>query len=467
MATSLYIDLDASRVVKSLTSMIPINPSGFFRGDELDLNLYFLRQTGVSGAPYTPDDLTGTSIKLAIGRKLGLPTAGTWTVDGGVDLTYAATAAQVQAALRTTQADALLTVTGSMALGFTVDWGSVGVEATLTGTAVGLTPECDLTIGERRAGSVSVIEQQFIRVRLKPAALQDTWADISTTVAATVTTSAGGSATVNEVQKVALDKVPSSGSWTITMPADTRTITAAVVAGVFTTTANHGFALDQPVIFSSITNEANFVEGTTYFVKATATKTTFTISATSGGAAMTTATADAGSGTVTTAAETTAVIAATAPLADVQAALVLLTSIGTGNVSVSGVVGEFYLIAFQGNKTFSNFPAVTSDASGLIATSGKNAKLTLSTYQLTDLLAADASLVLSLEIQTINGSFTTTVISQDVTIYADLIDGATLSPIPLATLLSLFAALDLSSLPTANPGSGKPWLNGGVLQVGV
>jgi len=54
-----------------------------------------------------------------------------------------------------------------------------------------------------------------------------------------------------------------------------------------------------------------------------------------------------------------------------------------------------------------------------------------------------------------------------VTIYADLIDGATLSPIPLATLLSLFAALDLSSLPTANPGSGKPWLNGGVLQVGV
>ncbi len=29
-----------------------------------------------------------------------------------------------------------------------------------------------------------------------------------------------------------------------------------------------------------------------------------------------------------------------------------------------------------------------------------------------------------------------------------------------------FAALDLSGLPTSDPGGGKPWLNGGVLQVG-
>ncbi len=29
------------------------------------------------------------------------------------------------------------------------------------------------------------------------------------------------------------------------------------------------------------------------------------------------------------------------------------------------------------------------------------------------------------------------------------------------------AALDLSSLPTSDPGGGKVWLNGGVLQVGA
>lgn len=29
-----------------------------------------------------------------------------------------------------------------------------------------------------------------------------------------------------------------------------------------------------------------------------------------------------------------------------------------------------------------------------------------------------------------------------------------------------FANVDLSGLPTSDPGGGKPWLNGGVLQVG-
>ncbi len=37
-----------------------------------------------------------------------------------------------------------------------------------------------------------------------------------------------------------------------------------------------------------------------------------------------------------------------------------------------------------------------------------------------------------------------------------------LGPITAAS----FADLDLSGLPTADPGGGRPWLNGGVLQVG-
>jgi hypothetical protein len=35
-----------------------------------------------------------------------------------------------------------------------------------------------------------------------------------------------------------------------------------------------------------------------------------------------------------------------------------------------------------------------------------------------------------------------------------------------ALTTAMFAALNLSTLPTSDPGSGKPWLNGGVLQVG-
>jgi len=466
MATSLYIDLVANRLVKSLYSVAPINPSGLIRGDVLDLNLYFLQPTGISVSPYVPSDLSASSVKVAIGEKLAMPTAGTWTLDG-TSLNYDATATQVQTALRSTQADAALTVTGSMADGFTVNWGVVGVEAILTGSSANLSPECDLTIGERRAGSASVIESQFVRVRLKPASYQDTFTNISTTVTATVTTLTGGTATASEVQKIAFSPYATGGTFSITFPGDTRSVTAAVVAGVFTTTANHGFALNQTIEGSGFTNEANWVEGTHYFVKAVPSPTTFTISATEGGAALTTATADAGTGTITSHARTTSELAATASAADVQAALQALSNIGADNVSVIGTAGQDFTLSFTGDKVTANFPAVTVSTTNLLAPYGKNASLTLATYQMSDILAAADSVVMSLEIQVVTGAYTTTVISQDVTVTADLIDGATLTPLPIATLLSLFAATDFSTLPTSNPGSGKVWLNGGVLQVGA
>ncbi len=39
--------------------------------------------------------------------------------------------------------------------------------------------------------------------------------------------------------------------------------------------------------------------------------------------------------------------------------------------------------------------------------------------------------------------------------------------VPIAQLCSMWAACDLSFLPTADPGSGRPWLDGGVLKVGA
>jgi hypothetical protein len=269
------------------------------------------------------------------------------------------------------------------------------------------------------------------------------------------------------VQKIALAPYPSSGTWSITFPGDTRSVTAAVVAGVFTTTANHGFALNQIIEGSGFTNEANWVEGTHYYVKAIPSTTTFTISATEGGAALTTATADAGTGTITSHARTTSQLAATASAADVQAALQALSNIGSGNVNVLGVAGESFTISFTGDKVTANFPAVTVSTTSLLAPYGKNASLTLATFQMSDILAAAESVVMSFEVQVVTGAYTTTVVSQDVTVTADLIDGATLTPLPVATLLSLFADTDFSTLPTSNPGSGKVWLNGGVLQVGA
>ena len=38
-------------------------------------------------------------------------------------------------------------------------------------------------------------------------------------------------------------------------------------------------------------------------------------------------------------------------------------------------------------------------------------------------------------------------------------------PVPVLTAQA-FATLDLSGLPSSNPGGGRPWLNAGVLTVG-
>jgi len=81
-----------------------------------------------------------------------------------------------------------------------------------------------------------------------------------------------------------------------------KSVTAAIVAGVVTTTTAHGFVVGDAVVFSSLTNPANMANGTTYWVASAPTTTTFTFSASLGGAAITTATADAGSATVATSA---------------------------------------------------------------------------------------------------------------------------------------------------------------------
>jgi len=51
---------------------------------------------------------------------------------------------------------------------------------------------------------------------------------------------------------------------------------------------------------------------------------------------------------------------------------------------------------------------------------------------------------------------------QHVAIYTALLEllGEYVPPTP-------FADLDLSTLPTTNPGGGKPWLNGHIIQIGT
>ena len=81
-----------------------------------------------------------------------------------------------------------------------------------------------------------------------------------------------------------------------------KSVTAAIVAGVVTTTANHTLVVGDAVTFTSLMNPANMANATTYWVASVPTTTTFTFSASLGGSAISSASADAGSATVATAA---------------------------------------------------------------------------------------------------------------------------------------------------------------------
>jgi hypothetical protein len=286
---------------------------------------------------------------------------------------------------------------------------------------------------------------QVISLNVDPVAFQNTFADLATSVTATVTTETGGTSSASEVQKIAFDTDPVAGTMAITLPQDTRSVTAAVVAGVFTTTANHGFAVGQPVVGTGFTNEANWTEGTTYYVAATPSPTTFTIAATSGGAALITASADAGTGTITTPARTTDEISATATFTTIASALQSLDTIGDGNVTVSGIAGEYLLLSFTGEKANANFPAVTVEDANLIPLYGKTGEFNLSTFAMQDLLddATGESVELRFEIElTESGNVQTTGATADVT--EDIIKSSATSPTPLPGL-SAYGVASISS----------------------
>jgi len=325
-----------------------------------------------------------------------------------------------------------LTVGGSMASGFSVTWSVAGVESLLAVDASNLLPECDIIIGERRAGTVSLREQQFIKIRTRPAAYQDTFTDLSTAITASVAQTQTGSASASEIQTISFDKKPVSGQFSITLPTVSRTITSVVVAGLFTTTTNHGLSLNQPIVFASLTNPANVANATTYFIKETPTKTTFTIAATSGGTAITTATADAGAATVATVAETSGAIAYSANAETVQSALEAMTAIGSGNVSVSGVAGSFFTVVFTVAKELVSMPEFTVEDAGLQGAYGKTGDFSLATYGIADLLNGLSSVETTLECQLTESGDVTTVAQATITVTADVIEGNTLGSIAIA-----------------------------------
>ena len=434
MARDLYIDMTNRRLATSLTSLTPATAPRFVKGDNGEINLYFLEATGNVSAPFNVVDMTGTTVKFGVGTRTGVPASGTFTLSFGGETSgaigFSATAGAISSALNSLSAITSIgkvSVDGTMATNFVISFNSAGTRSAITANVARLIPETSALIDERLVGDATTAEIQELQLRLAPAVYQPTWTDLGTALTVSVATTLTGSTLQNEVQRISFSRPPYQGSYRVTVPTYNVGIASTVTAGVFITSANHGLSLSQPVVLTGFTALTGYTAGTQYFVRSIPQTTQFLLGTTAGAVAITT-----GTGTVTTGSIGTTVLRQTDPLdasttaSGLQSALQALDSIGAGNATVSGIQGNYYDVTFGGSKGFADLPTLQVQ-SGLSAAGGKTASVNFSTFGVRDYLANLTSATADLEIELTESGERNTIILQSCTLTEELITQASLT----------------------------------------
>ena len=434
MARDLYIDMTNRRLATSLTSLAPATAPRFVKGDNGEINLYFLEATGNVSAPFSVVDMTGTTVKFGVGTRTGVPASGTFTLSFGGETSgaigFSATAGAISSALNSLSAitsAGSVSVDGTMATNFVISFNSAGTRSAITGNFARLIPETSALIDERLAGNATTAEIQELQLRLAPAVYQPTWTDLGTALTVSVATTLTGSTLQNEVQRISFSRPPYLGSYRVTVPTYNVDISSTVTAGVFITASNHGLSLSQPVVLTGFTALTGYTAGTQYFVRSIPQTTEFLLGVTAGATAITT-----GTGTVTTGSVATTILRQTDPLdatttaSALQIALQSLDSIGANNLTVSGIQGSYFDVTFGGDKGFSDLPTLQVQ-SGLSATPGKTASVNFSTFGVRDYLLNATSATADLEIELTESGERNTIILQSCTLTEELITQASLT----------------------------------------
>jgi hypothetical protein len=184
------------------------------------------RPGGGQANPWQDADLTGQSVRVAIGVTGGKPSSGTFTLTYDGDetsaLAYNASAAQVQTALNALDSiDSAGDVTVSApATGiYRIVFDAVGSRTAITSNCGSLYPSSGAAINVAQEGSGSAQEVIVIRLETMPAA----YAELSTSLpAATVTvdTVRAGDTGIGSIQTVTLSEEAIGGVFTLALDGD-------------------------------------------------------------------------------------------------------------------------------------------------------------------------------------------------------------------------------------------------------
>jgi len=249
---------------------------------------------------------------------------------------------------------------------------------------------------------------------------QNTWADGSTAVSATITKTITGGVLLNEQQTLAFSTNVSDGTYSLTFP-NRSVVLTSITRGLFTTSGSHGLAILEPFVCVGNTAATGFDNGDTLYVTRLKAPNSFYASSSPTGSSGTYQSFSAlTAGSIYTVTATSTAIPVRSNPETVKSILEKVPSIGGNNINVSGTLGKTYTMLYQGAKQQFAFPLATVTGS-LVPLYFKTASLNFATTALTNAISASATIDATIEVQLTNGTEVTTVIQRPVTIYKDII----------------------------------------------
>ena len=222
------VDVETKRLVSSFLSTRTTTPESAVFGDTPDITVRLVESNddGVD-LPWRYVDLTGYSIRVAIGNPGGDPTSGTFTLtfdgDTTAALNYNATAAEIDTELNGLAS--MVTAGGctvsAVSAGYQVAFDTVGAQNTITATTDSLFPASSAYIYEATTGDGSTNEVQVVTLEVDNAAYVELTTDITAPSATVTTVREGVTDTTSELQRVEIDGDPYLGTWAVTIGGNT------------------------------------------------------------------------------------------------------------------------------------------------------------------------------------------------------------------------------------------------------
>jgi len=219
---SLFADLDQGRLVQSFLSTLQATLPRFVFGDSIPISFRPLKSNGNNSVnPWSEVDLTGKTVRIAIGNPAGAASSGTFTLSYGGNTTaaiaYNADGAAIQTALN---ALASITAAGGVVVtrattgAFRIVFNTAGTRTAITADAAAIYPSAGVEIHVSVEGDGSTREIVVARLEVLPAAYAELSDDFPV-AASEIVEVRTGSGSVGAILSFGFSVLPYSGFYTL------------------------------------------------------------------------------------------------------------------------------------------------------------------------------------------------------------------------------------------------------------